>query len=79
MIATASTKEKLAKAKELGADHLINYAETDFLEEVKRITNRKMVDVVFEHVGRGDLGEERRLPALRRAAGDLRRHHRVTT
>jgi NADPH:quinone reductase-like Zn-dependent oxidoreductase len=51
VIATASSKEKLAKAKELGADHLINYQETDFLEEVKRITQRKLVDVVFEHVG----------------------------
>ncbi|MGA9522903.1 MAG: zinc-binding dehydrogenase [Myxococcaceae bacterium] len=51
VIATASTKEKLSKAKELGADHLINYTETDFLEEVKRITNRKLVDVVFEHIG----------------------------
>ncbi|MBX5482748.1 MAG: zinc-binding dehydrogenase [Myxococcaceae bacterium] len=51
VIATASTDEKLKKAKELGADHLINYAKTDFLDEVKRITNRKLVDVVFEHVG----------------------------
>ncbi len=51
VIATASSKEKLDKAKELGADHLIHYTETDFLAEVKRITDRKMVDVVFEHVG----------------------------
>lgn len=51
VIATASTPEKLAKARALGADHLINYAETDFLEEVKKITSRRLVDVVFEHVG----------------------------
>jgi NADPH:quinone reductase-like Zn-dependent oxidoreductase len=51
VIATASTKEKLEKALELGADHLINYTETDFLDEVKRVTNRKLVDVVFEHTG----------------------------
>ena len=51
VIATASTDEKLAKARELGADHLINYSKTDFLEEVKRLTSRRMVDVVFEHVG----------------------------
>jgi NADPH:quinone reductase-like Zn-dependent oxidoreductase len=51
VLATASTQEKLAKAKELGADHLINYVEQDFLEEVKRITRRRMVDVVFEHTG----------------------------
>ncbi len=51
VIATASTPEKLAKARALGADHLINYAQTDFLEEVKKITSRRLVDVVFEHVG----------------------------
>jgi NADPH:quinone reductase-like Zn-dependent oxidoreductase len=51
VIATASSEEKLARAKALGADHLINYSTHDFLEEVKRITNRKLVDVVFEHVG----------------------------
>jgi NADPH:quinone reductase-like Zn-dependent oxidoreductase len=51
VIATASTSAKLLKAKALGADHLINYAENDFLEEVKKVTSRKLVDVVFEHVG----------------------------
>lgn len=51
VIATASTRAKLDKAAELGAEHLINYAESDFLEEVKRITRRRLVDVVFEHVG----------------------------
>lgn len=51
VIATASTPEKLEKAKALGADHLINYAQSDFLEEVKKLTSRRLVDVVFEHVG----------------------------
>ena len=51
VIATASTDEKLAKAKSLGADEVINYATFDFLEEVKRLTGKKMVDVVFEHTG----------------------------
>lgn len=51
VIATASTPGKLGKAKALGADHLINYAEADFLDEVKKLTSRRMVDVVFEHVG----------------------------
>ncbi|MHB8872251.1 MAG: zinc-binding dehydrogenase [Myxococcaceae bacterium] len=51
VIVTASTDEKLAKAKELGADHLINYSNTDFVAEVKRITAKKLVDVVVEHVG----------------------------
>jgi NADPH:quinone reductase-like Zn-dependent oxidoreductase len=51
VIATASSDEKLRRAQALGADHVINYAQKDFLEEVKRITSRRMVDVVFEHVG----------------------------
>lgn len=51
VIATASTAEKLEHARALGADHVVNYAQQDFLDEVKKITNRRMVDVVFEHVG----------------------------
>ncbi len=51
VIATASTDAKLEKAKALGADHLINYARQDFLAEVKRLTRRRGVEVVFEHVG----------------------------
>lgn len=52
VIATASKDKKLQKAGELGADDLINYAEKDFLPEVKRLTNKRGVDVVFEHVGK---------------------------
>ena len=51
VIATASTDAKLAKARELGADHVINYAEKNFAHEVMRITQNRGVDVVFEHVG----------------------------
>jgi NADPH:quinone reductase-like Zn-dependent oxidoreductase len=51
VIATASTDEKLARAKQLGADHVINYVTHDFVDEVKKLTNKKLVDVVFEHTG----------------------------
>jgi NADPH:quinone reductase-like Zn-dependent oxidoreductase len=51
VIATASTNEKLAKARELGADHLINHKTQKIRDEVRRITNKRGVDVVFEHVG----------------------------
>ncbi len=51
VIATASTQAKLDKARALGADVLVNYTTHDFLDEVKKATNRKLVDVVFEHVG----------------------------
>jgi NADPH:quinone reductase-like Zn-dependent oxidoreductase len=51
VIATASTAAKLEAASSLGADHLVNHSEQDLLAEVRRITSRRGVDVVFEHVG----------------------------
>ena len=51
VIATAGTEEKLAKARELGADHGINHKSQKIRDEVRRITNKRGVDVVFEHVG----------------------------
>jgi len=47
--------KKLQKAGELGADGLINYTEKNFLQEVKRLTNERGVDIVFEHVGKSTL------------------------
>ncbi|MBL8922898.1 MAG: zinc-binding dehydrogenase [Myxococcaceae bacterium] len=51
VITTTSTESKAAKAKQLGADHVIDYTKEDFLEEVKKLTHKKLVDVVFEHTG----------------------------
>lgn len=51
VIATASSEEKLARAKKLGADYLINYSSSDWPKEVKRLIGREGVDVVFEHTG----------------------------
>jgi NADPH:quinone reductase-like Zn-dependent oxidoreductase len=51
VIVTAGTDEKLAKARELGADHAINHKLQKIRDEVRRITNKRGVDVVFEHVG----------------------------
>jgi NADPH:quinone reductase-like Zn-dependent oxidoreductase len=51
VIATAGTDEKLAKARELGADHVINHKTQKIRDEVRRITNKRGVDVVLEHVG----------------------------
>ncbi len=48
---TVGDDEKGVKAKELGADFVINYREERFEGEVRRLTKRKGVDVVFEHVG----------------------------
>jgi NADPH:quinone reductase-like Zn-dependent oxidoreductase len=51
VITTASSDEKLAKARELGADETINYTRDDWPKEVRRLTDRKGVDVVVEHTG----------------------------
>ena len=52
VIATSSSPDKLKKALELGADHVIDYAATPrFDREVMRITGNRGVDIVFEHVG----------------------------
>jgi NADPH:quinone reductase-like Zn-dependent oxidoreductase len=51
VIATASTDEKLAAARALGADEIINHARSELVAEVKRLTNRRGVDIVVEHVG----------------------------
>jgi len=52
VIGTAGSAEKVRIAKEHGADHAIQYTETDFLEEVRKIMNGKGVNVVYDSVGR---------------------------
>jgi NADPH:quinone reductase len=57
VIAAASTAEKLAVAKEAGADELINYSEEPLKEAVKKLTNSKGVDVIYDPVG-GEFTEQ---------------------
>lgn len=54
VFATASTEEKLALGRRLGADVVINYTTTDFVEAVQKETGGRGVDVVLESVG-GDV------------------------
>jgi NADPH:quinone reductase-like Zn-dependent oxidoreductase len=51
VIATAGSDEKLEKARSLGADEVINYATADWVREVRRLTEKKGCEVVFEHTG----------------------------
>ncbi len=51
VIATAGDDEKCEKARALGADHVVNYNEKNFSTVARRVTNKRGVDVVFEHVG----------------------------
>ncbi|PXX89731.1 NADPH:quinone oxidoreductase [Marinobacter vulgaris] len=57
VIAAASTAEKLAVAREAGADELINYTEEPLKDAVKRLTNSKGVDVIYDPVG-GEFTEQ---------------------
>jgi len=51
VITTVGSNAKMEKARALGADHVINYREDRFEGAVRKITKKKGVDVVFEHVG----------------------------
>ena len=57
VIATAGSDAKLARARELGADEVINHLTQKIATEVKRITPKRGVDVVFEHVGEATWNE----------------------
>lgn len=54
IIATASSAEKLEHAKALGATHLVDYTKEGWVDEVKRITDNKGVDLALEMAG-GDV------------------------
>ena len=60
VIAAASSDDKLALCKELGADHTINYSTESVKDRVKELTDGRGVDVVYDPVG-GDFSE----PAVR--------------
>lgn len=51
VLATAGGPEKCAKVAALGAHHVIDYQATDFVAEVRKLTGKAGVQVVFEHVG----------------------------
>lgn len=64
VIATASSAAKCEKAKQLGADHVIEYTTTDFLKAVREITARRGVDIAIDHVGEPTIGKS--IQALRK-------------
>jgi NADPH:quinone reductase-like Zn-dependent oxidoreductase len=51
VIATTGTDAKAERARVLGADHVVNYASQDFVQEVKRLTGKRGADIVVDHVG----------------------------
>ncbi len=48
---TAGSQEKLDFCRELGADHLVNYREEDFVERVRELTNGHGADVILDNMG----------------------------
>jgi NADPH:quinone reductase-like Zn-dependent oxidoreductase len=57
VIASTSSPEKAARARELGADEVVVSSETDLAQAVKALTDKAGVDVAFDHVG-GELFEK---------------------
>lgn len=51
VITTVGSDDKAEFARSLGADAVVNYRTHDFVEEVKRWTDKRGVDVVVEHIG----------------------------
>jgi len=78
VIAAASSEEKLALTREYGADYTINYLEEDLREAVKKITEGRYADVIYDPVG-GDafdaavrcLGNEGRYLVIGFASGRI--------
>ena len=51
VITTVGDDWKIEKAKQLGADFVINYKKEDFVEKVKEITDENLCDIVVDHIG----------------------------
>ena len=64
VIGTVSTEDKARLAKQVGADEVILYTQQDFETEVKRLTDNKGVDVVYDSVGKDTF--DKSLNCLRR-------------
>jgi NADPH:quinone reductase len=64
VIATVGSAEKAQIARARGADHVILYRETDFREEVMRLTGGRGVDVVYDAIGKDTIA--RSIRSLRR-------------
>ena len=69
VITTAGDDHKMAKARELGADHVINHYQQKISEEIRKITEKEGVDIVLEHVGPATWDESlRSLKPIRRGS-----------
>ena len=51
VLATAGTEEKRAVCRELGAEAVVDHRDEEWGREIKKLTDGRGVDVVFEHIG----------------------------
>lgn len=51
VITTVGNDEKAQRARDLGADEIINHSTQKIADEIKKLTEKRGVDIVFEHVG----------------------------
>jgi NADPH:quinone reductase-like Zn-dependent oxidoreductase len=51
VLVTAGSDAKLKRAREIGADDLINYRKHDFYEEARKITGKRGVDIIIDTIG----------------------------
>jgi NADPH:quinone reductase-like Zn-dependent oxidoreductase len=70
VITTVGSDDKIERARQLGADQVIQHTRQDIASEVRSFTGKKGVDVVFEHVGGS---------VLEKAVGALARNGRLVT
>lgn len=70
VFATAGSEEKLRRARDLGADVVINHNETNFRNEIRSATNKRGVDIVVEHIGQ---------ETWEQSVGSLTRNGRLVT
>jgi len=76
VFATAGSDAKLERARALGASAVIHHHREDIAEEIKRLTNRRDVDVVIEHVGEATWPKKRTIAGAGRTPGHVRRDDR---
>ncbi len=65
VLATASSPERLRRLGDLGLDHGIDYAATDFVEAVRKLTDGRGADVIVDSVGGANLQKSLRCLAYR--------------
>ena len=56
VFATVGSRDKVNAVRDLGADEILLYRETDFADDIRRLTGKRGVDVILDHVG-GDTWE----------------------